>query len=298
MNASALAGTVYLFHALYEAQPALDLVLAALAALDRTKAAPDLHLLRHGADCAERLGKTDIQEMLFERGLRIEDGDPRARAMLLSAKASRFIRTGEIDAAEKLLQGAAAVFASPGDVRSRAVTMGKIADILQARGQLDEALKIRNEEQLPVYERLGDVRSRAVTMGKIADILQARGQLDEALKIRNEEQLPVYERLGDVRELLVCRANLAVTLLQRANDGDRNEARSLLSLALEDARRLDLPEAQQIEQVIEQARFRSIPPGRSQRCTATDRGGVAGTAACVSTITWTRAGARHSRRFW
>ena len=67
-------------------------------------------------------------------------------------------------------------------MRSRAVTMGQIADILQARGQLDEALKIRNEEQLPVYERLGDVRSRAVTMGQIADILQARGQLDEALQ--------------------------------------------------------------------------------------------------------------------
>ena len=41
----------------------------------------------------------------------------------------------------------------------------------QARGQLDEALRIRQEEQLPVYERLGDVRSKAVTQGKIADIL-------------------------------------------------------------------------------------------------------------------------------
>ena len=81
--------------------------------------------------------------------------------------------------------------------------MGKIADILQARGQLDEALRIRREEELPVYERLGDVRSTAVTMGKIADILQARGQLDEALRIRREEQLPVYERLGDVRSTAV-----------------------------------------------------------------------------------------------
>jgi phosphopentomutase len=66
-------------------------------------------------------------------------------------------------------------------VRSRAVTMGKIADILRTRGQLDEALKIF-EEQLPVYERLGDERSRAVTMGKVADILEARGRLDEALE--------------------------------------------------------------------------------------------------------------------
>ena len=77
--------------------------------------------------------------------------------------------------------------------------MGQIADILQSRGELDEALRIRREEELPVYERLGDVRSRAVTMGQIADILQSRGELDEALRIRREEQLPVYERLGDVR---------------------------------------------------------------------------------------------------
>ena len=90
-------------------------------------------------------------------------------------------------------------------------------------------------------------------MGKIADILQARGQLDEALKIRNEEELPVYDRLSDVRSLLVGRANLAMTLLQRAKDGDRDEAHRLLQLALNEAQRLRLPVARQIEQLIEQA---------------------------------------------
>ena len=89
-------------------------------------------------------------------------------------------------------------------------------------------------------------------MGQIADILQARGQLDEALKIRTDEELPVYERLGDVRSLLVGRANLAITLLQRGNDGDRDEARRLLGLALAGARRLNLPEAQQIEEIMGQ----------------------------------------------
>ena len=88
-------------------------------------------------------------------------------------------------------------------------------------------------------------------MGKIADILQARGQLDEALKIRKEE-LPVYERLGDVRELLVGRANLAITLLTRGRAEDRDEARRLLHLALAEARRLKLPEAQQIQDFLEQ----------------------------------------------
>ena len=78
--------------------------------------------------------------------------------------------------------------------------MGKIADILRAHGELEEALRIRREEELPVYERLGEVGLRATSMGKIAEILHDRGDLDESVRIRREEQLPVYERLGDVRD--------------------------------------------------------------------------------------------------
>ncbi|QLQ34024.1 MAG: hypothetical protein HZT40_23075 [Candidatus Thiothrix singaporensis] len=54
---------------------------------------------------------------------------------------------------------------------SIAITKGKIADILQARGQLDEALRILSDDLIPVFERLGEVRSIAITKGKIADIL-------------------------------------------------------------------------------------------------------------------------------
>ena len=103
----------------------------------------------------------------------------------------------------------------------RAVAMGKIADILQRRGETDEALRTLREEELPVYERLGDVRSRAVTMGRIADILQQRGETDEALRIRREEELPVYERLGDVRERAITMGKIADILQQR---GETDEA--------------------------------------------------------------------------
>ena len=133
--------------------------------------------------------------------------------------------------------------------------MGKIADILQARGQLDEALKIRTEEELPVYQQLGDVRERAVTMGKIATILEERGEFESALRIRREEVLPVFERLGDARELLVGRWYLANALSRRGGDGDHDEAGRLLRLALDEARRLKLPEAQRIEQIIAQAQL-------------------------------------------
>ncbi len=124
---------------------------------------------------------------------------------------------------------------------------------MQARGQLDEALKIRNEEQLPVYERLGDVRSRAVTMHWISQILDAQGTFAESLQILREEVLPIYERLGDVHALLRGRWGLAAALLKHQNESDRHEARLLLQLALDEARRLKLPEAQRIERMLEQA---------------------------------------------
>ena len=102
-----------------------------------------------------------------------------------------------------------------GDVRSVAVTQGRVADILTMRGQLDEALCIYQQEQLPVYEQLGDIRSRAVVQGKIADILTRRGQLDEALRICQQEVLPVFKQLGDIRSQAVTQGRIADMLAQR-----------------------------------------------------------------------------------
>jgi hypothetical protein len=88
------------------------------------------------------------------------------------------------------------VYERLGDVRSRAVTMGQIANILVSKGDLDQALRIRQQDELPVFERLGDVRERAVTMGKIADILEAKGDLDDALDIHEAKTRPLVEQLG------------------------------------------------------------------------------------------------------
>jgi tetratricopeptide (TPR) repeat protein len=157
---------------------------------------------------------------------------------------------GNNDDAEPVVRRAAERFKQLGDVRERAVTLGKIADIYQARGDLDGAMKILKEEQLPVFEKLGDVRSRAVTLGQIADIYQARGDLDRALKIRKEEQLPVYEKLGDVRELLVARANIALTMLARNRKDDVPEIVSLLVWSYRTAAERGFAEAGQLEQIL------------------------------------------------
>jgi phosphopentomutase len=106
--------------------------------------------------------------------------------------------------------------------------------VLEARGELDGALRIRRDELLPVFERLGVVRERAVTLGKIADVLAARGELDEPLRIRREEELPVYERLGEVRDRAVTMGKIADVLAAR---GELDETT---------AERMRLPEAARI----------------------------------------------------
>ena len=180
-------------------------------------------------------------------------GDVHSKALTLGKIADILQARGQLDEALKIREhDELPVFEQLGDVREKAVTRGKIADILQARGQLDEALKIREHEQLPVYEQLGDVHSKAVTLGQIADILQARGQLDEALKIREHEQLPVFELLGDVRSLLVGRAKVAMLLWQIDAQNNVAKVQELLCLALKDARRLQIPEASQIEELLQQ----------------------------------------------
>ena len=199
-----------------------------------------------GFDTAMMIGPYNVWLGIVDTALAAEQA-PLQRSRLLWRKAQLARRGGELDAALAAATDARAAAVRCGDdgARDVALAAGVCADILEARGELDEALRIRKEEALPVYEKLGDVRSRAVTMGKIADILQARGELDEALRIRTKEQLPVYEKLGDVRSRLITEAKLGQMYVAR---GDLTQARVLWRHALADAQRMRIPEAQIIEQ--------------------------------------------------
>ena len=110
-------------------------------------------------------------------------------------------------------------------VRQRLAWWAEVADLERVRGELDEALRIYEQEELPVFQDLGDDLSVAITQSRIADILQARGQLDEALKIREQEELPVFERLDEVRDAAITQGKIADILLAR---GQLDEALSIL----------------------------------------------------------------------
>ena len=81
---------------------------------------------------------------------------------------------GHPEDAEQSYSQALTAVSGTDDRRRRAMAQGRIASILETRGDLDKALRIRKEEQIPVYERLGEVRSLAIARGQTADILLVR----------------------------------------------------------------------------------------------------------------------------
>jgi tetratricopeptide (TPR) repeat protein len=217
---AAFSGAAWLEVSERRTREALRLLASAFATFpDGYAIEPDF--LRLGLECADRLGEMTMLEALLAAPVRPPiSRDPKSElshASLNIRRAERLIRTGQIAEAEALTRNSIALFDAAGDDGLTAIASGQIADILTRRGELDEALRIRREQQLPVYERLGDVRSRAVTMGQIADVLMERGDVEEALRIRREEELPVYDRLGDARSRAITIGKIADILWERGH---------------------------------------------------------------------------------
>jgi len=178
------------------------------------------------ADCqltrlAVRLAETAILEKVAGNGVRWAC----KMVSFIEGKALGTQAIAQLEAAgltpnNRLLYYSAESCWRTGDIQQSAVIQGRIADILQARGELDKALNIRVQEELSVYERFGDVYSSAVTKSKIADILEARGELEEALRMHREEVLPVFERWGDIQQYAVIQGKIA-DILQSHGELDK-----------------------------------------------------------------------------
>jgi tetratricopeptide (TPR) repeat protein len=206
------------------AADALRLGDAAIELLDRHHQAVPLGLLRVAADAALTSGDGKAGQTLLDRAMRQAETtgtEGLDQARVLFEQASRLITVGEPEQAEQLLRHAHQLFTTAGSEREASVVMGKIADIAYQRGNYDEALRIRHDLELPVYERLGDTLETAITWGQIADIAYQRGDYDEVLRIRHEVQLPVYERLGDTRATAITWGKIADIAYER---GDYDEA--------------------------------------------------------------------------
>lgn len=186
----------------------------------------DLHaaVLTHRASRVAMNGAIEEALALLEQARAIYEACGRTReAWNASYRTAELLGLrGEWDATQALCEQVLLPMArSPlNDDRLVALLRGLQANALQARGNFDEALRIRREQQLPVFERLGDVPGRAATLGKIADSLRRRGDLDEAIRIVRDQELPVYEELGLRHNTAVARANLGSLLSQQGQHTD------------------------------------------------------------------------------
>jgi tetratricopeptide (TPR) repeat protein len=166
----------------------------------------------------------DAGQELLDRAMRQaeagnEEGtSPLDRARVITEQARHLITRGEPAQAEQALQQAHQqahqLSTTAGAEDEAATVMGIIADIAYDRGELDEALRIRREIELPALERLGDTRSAAVTWGQIADIAYQSGELDEAAELQHK-RLEVNKQLGDLDGIAAATWDLAQIDLTR-----------------------------------------------------------------------------------
>ncbi|MEO5364268.1 MAG: CHAT domain-containing protein, partial [Magnetococcus sp. DMHC-8] len=156
MEEAAIEAGFWLFKRKHDARTPLTMVQQTLAVLAAAQLSPSPRLLHLGAQCAARLGEAETRRTLLARGMAMPQEDTVEWAELWGEYAVMLAMAGDPTAAQQWLSRAAQVFQQHGDIHSRAITLGKIADILFQQGQLDEAMRIRREEQLPVYNQLGD----------------------------------------------------------------------------------------------------------------------------------------------
>ena len=205
-----------------EAGPAsnnLAVAQAAIGCLDRAGRPVPLPLLLGAIEVADRAGEGAQIDRLLERADSAADRDEQDPVLVAAVhhkQGQRQFRTGDLDSAQRHYEQARELLTQVATDREVAILAGQIADILQARGELDEALRIRREDELPVYQRLGDIRSEAITKGQIADILQAVGDPEAAAQLQ-QERLQVNRGLGDADGVAAALWDLAQLDLARSD---------------------------------------------------------------------------------
>jgi tetratricopeptide (TPR) repeat protein len=174
----------------------------------------DLALLVERGELFRDLGKTGAALSDFEAAVSgYQEADDRlGEAGAMSHVAGITALAGDPDSSLRtLVDQVLPVYERLGEVRSKAVTWGKIADVYYSRGDLDESLRIRTEEQLPVYERLGDIDGIAASSWAIAKADLARDDPDSAVPL----MLTAYrllERTGRADGLAIVGETLGACL--------------------------------------------------------------------------------------
>ncbi len=121
-------------------------------------------------------------------------------------------------------------------MRSRAVTMGRIADAELARGRLEVARTLLEREVLPVHEQLQDPVGVAFVSWKLGQILVREQKPLEALP-RVQSAFELFAKLGHAQGIVAVGQDY-VRLLQQTGATERIPA--VLAILVPVARRRGL----------------------------------------------------------
>lgn len=105
------------------------------------------------------------------------------------------------------------------DEELKASLLAELAELLANAGDMEEALRIREDELLPFYKRIGDAGSFASTMLDIADIHRDRGEFAIAMGLYRERVLPLFEDTDDLG-LRAATMNRIAAILEEQGEFD------------------------------------------------------------------------------
>ncbi|NMQ20210.1 tetratricopeptide repeat protein [Candidatus Competibacter phosphatis] len=125
------------------------------------------------------------------------------------------------------------VFQALGDQRERAVTLGDIARIKVDKGEVDEALKLHQEE-LTVYQALGDVVGNAHVLWSIAQIEMQKEDYPNAFP-HLQESYAILLKLGRLDGIIYVGLDLGQLLCA---GGAKEEGMAILSRSRDGFRKL------------------------------------------------------------
>jgi len=100
-----------------------------------------------------------------------------------------------------------------GDVREQAVKLFKSADLLLARGEIDQALRLYREEVMPLFAQCQDARELLICRTKIAIAYLARGSAED----RRQAVAYLTQALADAKRLGIPEVRTIEALLAKAN---------------------------------------------------------------------------------
>ena len=195
-------------------------------------------LLAEQASKAAMDGRVEEARQLFAKA---HVGTTRVRVLYLAY--TFYQRTGDLAAAEQLLERWLAISGRDDENADTAAALGNLGLIYKTRGDFDRAEEMHNKA-LAINEKLGRQEGMAIQYGNLGVIYQARGDLDRAEEM-HKKALAIDEKLGRQQGMATNYSNLGSIAKAR---GDFEAATELWCKARDLYSKMGLPnEVQRIQ---------------------------------------------------